>query len=130
MESSTYGPELVALRIVRDRIVEMRIKLKAIGVPLLGPANVYCDNQGGVKNTSVPESTLSKKHNSIKFHIVRESAATGILRVGKEDTAQQTLQISWRNWCPTPVSSSCWGRFCMIIKCFLLLLFYFILHPD
>ena len=65
----------------------MRIKLKAIGVPLLEPANVYCDNQGVVKNTSIPESTLSKKHNSINFHIVRESAAAGILRVGKEDTA-------------------------------------------
>ena len=87
VESSTYGSELVALRIVRDRIVEMRIKLKAIGVPLLGPASVYCDNQSVVKDKSVAESTLSKKHNSINFHIVRESAAAGILRVGKEDTA-------------------------------------------
>ena len=87
VESSTYGSELVALRMVRDGIVEMRIKLKAIGVPLLGLANVYCDNQGVVKNTSVPESTLSKEHNSINFHIVRKSAAAGILCVGKEDTA-------------------------------------------
>ena len=49
--------------------------------------NVYCDNQGVVKNTSVPESTLSKKHNSINYHIVREAVAAGILRVAKEDTA-------------------------------------------
>ena len=86
VESSTYGSELVALRIVRDRIVAMRIKCKSIGVPLMGPANVYCDNQGVVMNTSIPGSTLSKKHNSINYHIIRETAAAGIMRVGKEDT--------------------------------------------
>ena len=47
VESSTYGSELVALRIARDQIVAMRIKCKSIGIPLIGPVNVYCDNQGG-----------------------------------------------------------------------------------
>ena len=86
VESSTFGSELVAARIARDMIVELRIKLKLFGVPLLGPTNVFCDNNGVVKNTSIPESTLSKKHNSINYHVVREAAAAGILRVGKEDT--------------------------------------------
>ena len=86
VESSTYGFKLVALRIARDMAVEMRLKLMSIGVPLLGPTNVYCDNQGVVKNTSIPESTLSKKHNSINYHVVREAAAAGILQVAKEDT--------------------------------------------
>ena len=56
------------------------------GVPLLGPTNVFCDNNGVVKNTSIQESTLSKKHNSINYHVVRETAAAGVIRVGKEDT--------------------------------------------
>lgn len=86
VESSTFGSELVAMRIARDMIVELRIKLKCFGVPLEGPTNVMCDNNGVVKNTSIPESTLSKKHNSINYHVVREAAAAGILRVGKEDT--------------------------------------------
>ena len=77
---------MVALRIARDMAVEMRLKLMSIGVPLLGPTNVYCDNQGVVENTSIPESTLSKKHNSINYHVVREAAAAGILRVAKKDT--------------------------------------------
>jgi hypothetical protein len=45
-----------------------------------------CNNQGVVKNTSIPESTLTKKHNAINYHIIRESAAMGIIQVGKEDT--------------------------------------------
>ncbi|KAL7530471.1 hypothetical protein ACHAXR_003513 [Thalassiosira sp. AJA248-18] len=59
----------------------------SIGVPLKGQTNVHCDNLVGVvKNTSIPESTLSKKHNSINYHVVREAAAAGLLRIGKEDT--------------------------------------------
>ena len=87
VELSTFGSELVALRIARDMAVEMRLKLMSIGVPLMGPTNVFCDNQGVVKNTSIPESTLSKKHNSINYHVVRKAAAAGILRVAKEDTS-------------------------------------------
>ena len=60
--------------------------MKSIGVPIRGPVNVHCDNQGVVKNTSVPVSTLSKKHNSINYHVVRDLAAVGIMCVGKEDT--------------------------------------------
>ena len=87
VESSTYGSELVALRIMHDLIVELRIKLKSTGVPLLDPTNVYCDNHGVEKNTSVPESTLNKKHNSFNYHVVREAVKAGILHVAMEDTA-------------------------------------------
>jgi hypothetical protein len=55
-------------------------------VPIDGPAHVFCDNQGIVKNSGIPESVLlSKKHNAINYHAVREAAAAGILCVAKED---------------------------------------------
>ena len=86
VEASTFGSELVAMRIAKDLIVALRTKLRIFGVPIDGPADVMCDNQGVVKNTSLPESTLHKKHNSINYHSVREAAAAFIIRVGKEDT--------------------------------------------
>ena len=86
VESSTYGSELVAMRIARDLISALRIKLKSFGIPILGPANVYADNNAVVKNTSIPESTLNKKHNSINYHIVREAVAAKMMRIAKEDT--------------------------------------------
>ena len=56
------------------------------GVPIEGPANVFCDNNDGVvKNTSIPKSMLAKKHNAINYHAVREAVAAQIIRVGKED---------------------------------------------
>lgn len=86
VEAATFGSEMVAMRVARDLTVALRIKLKMFGVPIDGPADFYCDNNGVVKNTSLPQSQLAKKHNAINFHIIRESAAAGILRVGKEDT--------------------------------------------
>ena len=82
-KSSTFGSELVALRIVRDMILDIRNKLKMFGVPLAGPTIVCCDNNGVVKNTSISISTLSKKHNAINYHCVREADAAVILRVRK-----------------------------------------------
>ncbi len=38
-----------------------------------------------VKNISIPESTLMKKHSAINYQEVREAVVAGILRVGKED---------------------------------------------
>ena len=85
VEAATFGSEFVALRICKEMIVALRYKLRMFGVPIEGPTNVFCDNQGVVKNVSIPESTLMKKHNAINYHAVREAVAAGILRVGKED---------------------------------------------
>jgi hypothetical protein len=83
VETSTFGSEFVALQTARDLIISMRYKLRMFGIPIDGPAQVYCDNQGVVKNTSNPESVLSKKHNAINYHAVREAAAAGVLEVHK-----------------------------------------------
>ena len=93
VETSTFGSEFVALRHAKDVIVALRYKLRMFGVPLEGPAQVYCDNQGVVKNTSIPESVLSKKHNAINYHAVREAAAAGVLQVHKEDTATNLADL-------------------------------------
>ncbi len=92
-ESSTYGSELVAMRLARDLVSALRIKLKCFGVPIDGATNVFCGHNAVVKNVSIPESTLTKKHNAINFHIVRESVAAKIIRVGKEDTLTNIADV-------------------------------------
>jgi hypothetical protein len=85
VETSTFGSEFVALRNARDLIVALRYKLRMSGVPMNGSAKPYCDNQGVVKNVSIPESVLSKKHNAVNYHAVREAVAAHIMQVAKED---------------------------------------------
>ena len=60
----------------------MRYKLRCFGIPLEGPAKVFCDNMSVVKNLSIPTSALNKRHIETFNHRVREAQAAGILRVG------------------------------------------------
>ncbi len=84
METSTFGSEFIAARIAVELIKALRYKLRMFGIPIDGPANVYYDNHGVVVNSSKPESTLKKKHNSIAYHRVREAAAAQTIRIAKE----------------------------------------------
>jgi hypothetical protein len=62
------------------------------GVPINGPAFVYCDNQG-IVNVTIPESVLSKKHNVINCHVVHEVVSANILRVAKEDSTTNVADL-------------------------------------
>ena len=81
VESSTFGSEFNALRIAVDQIEALRYKLRMFGVRVERPTNVYCDNKTVVTNSSLPESTLNKKHNAICYHRVREASAAGWVRI-------------------------------------------------
>ena len=86
MEISTFGSEFIASRIAVEMIESLRYKLRMFGVPIHGPTNVFMDNEAVYKSTSVPESTLKKKHLSCAWHRCREAVASKIIRVAKEGT--------------------------------------------
>lgn len=82
VESSSFGSEYIALRICTEMVEALRYKLRCFGIPIDGPAEVYCDNQSVVTNSSVPSSVLNKRHNAICYHRVREAQAAGTIMVG------------------------------------------------
>lgn len=84
VETSTFGSEFIAAKIAVELIEGLRYKLWMFGVPIDGPANVYCDNNSVVTNSIRPESTLKKKHNAIAYHKVIEAIAQGTIRIAKE----------------------------------------------
>ena len=46
-----------------------------MGIPVEGPVFIYGDNQSVLANTTIPESQLKKKSQSIAYHFIREGAA-------------------------------------------------------
>jgi len=93
VETSTFGSEFVALRIATEMIKGLRYKLRMMGIPLDGPANVLIDNETVMKNASIPSSTLQKKHNAICYHCVREAVASNVIRVAHIPTDQNLADM-------------------------------------
>ena len=83
VESSTFSSEFIAMKTCMESIVSLRYKLRMFGVPLDGPADVLCDNQSVVLNSSQLDSALNKKHNALAYHATRWAVAAGVIRVGK-----------------------------------------------
>ena len=46
-----------------------------MGIPVEGPAYIEGDNQSVLANTTIPDSILKKKSQSIAYHFVREGSA-------------------------------------------------------
>ncbi len=85
--------KFIAARIAVELIEALQCKLQMFGIPIDGPTNAYCDNSGVVINSSKPESTLKKKHNTIAYHQVREAAAAQTIRIAKEDSATNIADL-------------------------------------
>jgi hypothetical protein len=85
VETSTYGSELVAMRIALEALLEIRYKLRMMGLNFEPTSNVLCDNYAVIVNTQLPTSSIKKKHNSVAYHKCREAVAAGIIRTGHID---------------------------------------------
>jgi hypothetical protein len=77
IETSVFGAEFVAMKVAVEAARGMRYKLRMMGIEVNEPTFMYGDNMSVIKNTQRPESTLSKKSNSICYHFIRESVAMG-----------------------------------------------------
>jgi hypothetical protein len=80
-----FGSEFLAMKTAEEQIMALYYKLRMLGLPIEGPANVFCDNEAVVTNSSTPTSTIKKKHLSICYHLVRSYYEAEGMRVTKEN---------------------------------------------
>ena len=92
-EVSTYASEFVAMRQAMEMIKALNYKLRMFGIPILERAKIFGDNRSVILNSSVPESTLKKKHHSINYNYVRECVAAGIALIFKVDTGENLADL-------------------------------------
>ena len=74
-ESSTFGAEFIAMKQLCEYLRGLRYKLRMMGIPCEDPAYIQGDNQSVLANTSIPDSVLKKKSQSLAYHYVREGCA-------------------------------------------------------
>jgi len=97
IETSSFGSEFMALKTGVELLQGLIYKLQMMGVPIEGCCHTCVDNMSVVNNTSLPESVLKNKSNSIAYHYVRSKCAEDILRITYENT-NQTWQIFLRKY--------------------------------
>ena len=80
VETATFGSEYVAARTCTEQIIDLRLTLRYLGVPIDGSSMMFGDNELVVNTASVPHSKLHKHHNALSYHCTREAIAAAITR--------------------------------------------------
>jgi hypothetical protein len=83
----------VALKVATNMVKGLRYKLRMMGIPIEGPANVLVDNETVMKNSTILSSTLQRKHNAICYHYVREAVASNIMRIAHIPSEQNLADM-------------------------------------
>ena len=64
-----------------------------MGIPVEGPSYIFGDNKSVLANSSVPDSMLQKKSNSIAYHFVREGCCIDEWRVTYINTLENIADL-------------------------------------
>jgi hypothetical protein len=98
VETATFGSEFTAARIAVDQIIDLRITLRYLGVPVNTKSFMFGDNQAVVTNSSIPHSSLNKRHNALAYHRVREMIAAKVLGYYWIDGKENPADIVSKHW--------------------------------
>ena len=94
VETSTYGSEFVAMKHAVEMIKALKYKLRMFGIGIMeDETKIFGDNNAVILNSSVPESTLKRKHHSVNYNYVREAVAAGITLIFKVDTGSNLADL-------------------------------------
>ena len=75
MESSSLGSEFTAMKACCEHLRSHKHRLQMMEMPCEGSSCVHGDDQSVLCNTTIPDSTLKKKSQSIVYHLIREGVA-------------------------------------------------------
>ena len=93
VETTTYGSEFVAAKQCAEQVRELQETLRMMGIPIEKSAWMLGDNCLVITSSTIPSSTLKKRHQSLSYHYVRSNIAHGLLNfcyVGSKNNVADT----------------------------------------
>ena len=97
METATYGLEFVASKTATEQIIDLRHTLRYLGVPRR-THYLFGDNRSVVTSSTLPHSTLSKRHGILAYHQVREAIASMIHAYHWIQTGYNLSDMLHKHW--------------------------------
>jgi hypothetical protein len=79
IQTATYGSEFAAARLAAEQIMDLNYTLRSLGVPIDGPVWMFGDNQSVINSSTIPHSSLNKRHNALSYHRAREAIASKVM---------------------------------------------------
>ena len=113
VETATYGSEFVAARTAVDQIIDIRTTLRYLGVPIRDKSYMFGDNRSVVTSSTIPNSTISKRHHLASYHRVRKqlqlNTSHSIGKMAKATLLTSSANIGSLQLCGPCSSLSCSG---------------------
>ena len=79
VETATYGSEFVAAKTATEQIMDIRQTSRYLGAPIGSESYLFVDNRSVISSATLSHSSLTKHHNILAFHRVREAIAARIM---------------------------------------------------
>ena len=98
VETATYGSEFVAARTAVDQIIDIHTTLRYLGVPIRDKSYMFGDNKSVVTSSTIPNSTISKRHHLASYHRVREAIAAKFISFHWKDGKSNPADILSKHW--------------------------------
>ena len=98
VEPATYGSEFVAARTAVDQIIDIRTTLQYLGVPIRDKSYMFGDNRSVVTSSTIPNSTISKRHHLASYHRVREAIAAKYISFHWKERKSNPADILSKHW--------------------------------
>ena len=68
VETATSASEFVASKTATQQFIDLRHTLRYLGVPIKTKSYLFGDNMAVVTSSTLPHSTLGKRHNILAYH--------------------------------------------------------------
>ena len=78
VETAIYGSEFAAAKTATEQIMDIRQTLRYFGAPICSKSFLFGGNRSVITSATLSHSTLTKHHNILAFHRVREAIAAKI----------------------------------------------------
>ena len=98
VETATFGSEFVASKTATEQRIDLSHTLRYLGVPIKTKSYLFGDNRSVVTSSTLPHSTLGKRHNILAYHRAREGIASKILAYHWIRTGYNLSDMLSKHW--------------------------------
>ena len=79
VDTTTYGSEFMAARTATEQIMDLRLTLHYLGVPIYGVTYLFGAHKTVVDSSFVPHLRLHKRRQMLSYHCIQEAKAATLL---------------------------------------------------